>query len=339
MTTGLVIGKFYPPHAGHHYLIDEALKRCDKLYVVIWWSEKESISGEARYDILKEMHPAASIWEQQCEIVPDYSSDDIWLEHMNLLEQLGDLNKYDLVFTSEDYGDELASRLNATHVCIDPSRINVPISGTKIRTDVAGNWQHLAEPTRALLTKRFCVTGAESTGTTTLTKALAQHYNTVWVPEYGRFYTEGSGILNHEWTTDEFVHIVQGQHLAEDFLARKAAPVMFCDTDALSTAVWHERYVWQPSPEVESMIRAYQHYFITDYAEVKFEDDGLRDGTYEIRKWMQHRIIDMIKKQPNQTIDHATLLYGGPRMRMAAAIDIVDACLESGWNLNPPLGD
>ena len=37
---------------------------------------------------------------------------------------------------------------------------------------------------------RVCVVGAESTGTTTLSRDLAAHYLTVWVPEYGRLYTE-----------------------------------------------------------------------------------------------------------------------------------------------------
>jgi HTH-type transcriptional repressor of NAD biosynthesis genes len=339
MTTGLIVGKFYPPHAGHHYLIDYALERVDELHVVVWHSKVESIPGEVRYDILKEMHPRARIWTQKCEIVPDYSSDDVWKEHLNLLYELGNPDKYDVVFTSEDYGEELAKRLNAEHHEVDIKRINVPVSGTKIREDPAGNWQHLSEPTRAYLTKRFVITGAESTGSTTLTKALAEHYGTVWVPEYGRFYTEGSGILNHEWTTDEFLHIIEGQHLAEDFLARKAGPVMFCDTDALSTAVWHERYTWKRSKEVEMYIRKnhYEHYFITDYLEVPFEDDGLRDGNLEIRQWMQERLLQKtMDYYPHSRIN---VMIGGPRMRVAHAIHTVDKYLNDGWYLNPPLGD
>ena len=35
---------------------------------------------------------------------------------------------------------------------------------------------------------RVVIIGSESSGTTTLARALAEHYRTMWVPEYGRMY-------------------------------------------------------------------------------------------------------------------------------------------------------
>ena len=40
---GLVIGKFYPPHAGHHHLIRAAAARCARLTVVVMAATVESI--------------------------------------------------------------------------------------------------------------------------------------------------------------------------------------------------------------------------------------------------------------------------------------------------------
>lgn len=37
---------------------------------------------------------------------------------------------------------------------------------------------------------RVCIVGAESTGKTVLAQNLAKHFNTEWVPEYGRDYTD-----------------------------------------------------------------------------------------------------------------------------------------------------
>jgi hypothetical protein len=50
--------------------------------------------------------------------------------------------------------------------------------------------------------ERVCILGAESTGKTTLARRLAERYETVWNPEYGRPYTlvgrpEGMGVRSH----------------------------------------------------------------------------------------------------------------------------------------------
>ena len=55
METGLVIGKFLPPHLGHIKLIEFASQYCDKLIVLICSSDKETISGDQRLIWLKEI--------------------------------------------------------------------------------------------------------------------------------------------------------------------------------------------------------------------------------------------------------------------------------------------
>jgi hypothetical protein len=65
-----------------------------------------------------------------------------------------------------------------------------PISGTAVRSNPLGCWDFLEPPVRAWYAKRICLVGAESTGKTTLAQMLAERYQTVWVPEYGREYSE-----------------------------------------------------------------------------------------------------------------------------------------------------
>lgn len=45
---GLVIGKFYPPHLGHEYLIRTAAAHCRNVTVAVLGSSVESISMQAR---------------------------------------------------------------------------------------------------------------------------------------------------------------------------------------------------------------------------------------------------------------------------------------------------
>ena len=91
----------------------------------------------------------------------------------------------------------------------------------------------------ATAVKRVVIIGSESNGTTTLARALAAHYRTVWVPEYGRTYSEGRQHVAQPWRSDEFVHIATEQIRMEDAIARLANKVLICDTDAFATSIWN----------------------------------------------------------------------------------------------------
>ena len=71
--------------------------------------------------------------------------------------------------------------------------------------------------------KRVLIVGAESTGKTTLAVALAEHYQTTWVPEFGRFYTEARRPRGEWWTSDEFTFIATEQVRMEDAMERTSA--------------------------------------------------------------------------------------------------------------------
>ena len=105
--------------------------------------------------------------------------------------------------------------------------------------------------------KRIRLLGAESTGKSTLARALAEAYEAVWNPEYGRPYTELGRDPDAPWTSEEFTHIARIQCWYEDFLAGSARGVLICDTDAFTTAVGstskaESSPVPRPSPGVTS---------------------------------------------------------------------------------------
>ena len=69
--TGVVIGKFYPPHNGHHFLIETGSSKCKKLFVIICWKQEQTVPVKIRREAIKEMHPEVTIIE-----VEDKLSDD-----------------------------------------------------------------------------------------------------------------------------------------------------------------------------------------------------------------------------------------------------------------------
>jgi HTH-type transcriptional regulator, transcriptional repressor of NAD biosynthesis genes len=143
--------------------------------------------------------------------------------------------------------------------------------------------------------KRVCILGAESTGKTTLAKALAERFATVWVPEYGAVYHHRArGNPHTPWSDDEFVHIAVIQNWLEDFLAQFADPFLVCDTDAFTTSVFAELYLGHPVPAVAELARVYDLYVLCDAA-TPFERDALGLRRREAREDMDRRYRERIR--------------------------------------------
>ena len=170
--------------------------------------------------------------------------------------------------------------------------------------------------------------GAESTGKTTLAQKLAQHFHTVWVPEYGREYTEvkvgRDAVFGYQWKTEEFVHIARRQIELEDELAGQANRVLICDTDALATAIWHERYMASRSSEVEEMAagRGYDLYLLTAL-DIPFVQDGIRDGEH-LREWMTERFRQELETRQFRWL----LLQGSYAERFRTAVTAIDKVIS-----------
>ncbi len=292
--TAIVVGKFYPPHAGHHYLIDTALAHADHVTVMVCDAEGQSIPAKLRASWLREAHPAAHI-----RVIEDIGKDDdsvAWAAYT--IQLLG--YKPDVAFTSEEYGTPWSKAMQCEHYLVDIDRKKYPVSGTKVRGNPYAYWEFLSPPVRAYYAKRICVVGAESTGTTTLSKELAKHYKTTWAPEYGRFYTEGKLLANKQggrWYSHEFTVIADLQNKTEDELARYCNKILICDTNAFATELWHERYMSTMSQTVKKLAakNKYDLYILTG-DEIPFEQDGMRDGEH-IRHDMHQRFIEELNRQ------------------------------------------
>lgn len=354
---GLVIGKFYPPHAGHHLLVRTAACLSKRVSVVVMAATAERIPLHDRVRWLREVHqaePNVRVTGVRDDHPIDYESDAIWRAHVALMIQgvrelareAGDPGPIDAVFTSEHYGAELARRLGARHVSVDPARGLTPISGTAVRRDPAEVWDYLSPPVRGGLARRVVVVGAESTGKTTLAEELTLRLRargnafglTRWVPEYGRDYTalllatqRGRAALAGRsppaldelvWSSEDFTAIAEQQNHLEDREARCGGPVLVCDTDAFATGVWHERYLGRRAPEVEALARRHPLYLVTHHDDVPFAQDGLRDGE-RIRSWMTARFVEVL----TATDRRWCWLRGSPEDRICQALEAIDRLL------------
>ena len=166
---------------------------------------------------------------------------------------------------------------------------------------------------------RVGVVGAESTGKTTLCARLAKHYGGDFVEEYGRTYTEarcGRGETG-DWVAHEFEHIAKEQARLEELAAIGASDVLICDTDVLTTAIWHEHYLGEPAPQWEMPNRI--DLYLLAGLDVPFEQDDIRAGEHS-RERMHARLLEELVKTGIPIVE----LRGSIAERERAAITAID---------------
>lgn len=169
--------------------------------------------------------------------------------------------------------------------------------------------------------------GPESTGKTTLSRHLARHYNSVWVPEYAREYLQDK--WNNERKTCEpkdLLPIAKGQMKLENKLAQKTDSVLICDTDLLETKVYSEAYYTgscDPLLEKYALENTYDLYFLT-YIDTPWEADDLRDKPHERERMFKAFEQELIKqKRPY------VLLKGDKKTRLETAIKHIDQLIKN----------
>ena len=167
--------------------------------------------------------------------------------------------------------------------------------------------------------------GPESTGKTTLTKQLAAHYQTQWVPEFARDY------LQAKWDREQkscepkdLMPIAVGQMALENEVAQQAHKILICDTDLLETKVYSEIYYdgFCPEPIAKAALsHQYDLYFLTDI-HVPWEADDLRD-----RPLLRHSMFEAFKATLDRYQKPYILLTGTKEVRFETAVKAIEVLM------------
>ncbi len=325
---GLVLGKMYPLHLGHLHLIDTAIENCDHVHIIISHNKTQSIPGDVRYQGLKKKYqnnPNVTVYQFDDTGLPqhDYECDTLeefysyWIPQVyNLVEEL------DVVFTSEDYGDGFAEYLGVEHFLVDKERKTVPVSGTEVRENPFEKWNFISDELKPFFVKRIAIMGPESVGKSTLTKELANWFQTNFVDEYGRIVYENNG---NKVGVEDFIPISEGRQTLEDWTIKRSNKLLFCDTEDITTYLFLDMYCPNEEHQKET------DWFLNKLSEKKKYDlyillktdcDAVQDGT---RSFLEERRAhyEVIKNELENRGCHFVEIGGDWKKRFEESVEII----------------
>lgn len=189
--------------------------------------------------------------------------------------------------------------------------------------------------------KKIVVIGPESTGKSTLCRHLAEHFETVWCPEYAREYLLTNG---KDYSYTDLLAIAKGQIAGEEnwaeLLEKRATPLLeqdydipyFIDTNMVVMKVWAEFVFNKCHPYIEEQLakRKYNHYLLCQ-PDLEWEKDELREyPDLETRE----RLFFIYKNYLEQQSVPWTLIKGKNDDRIQSAIRTVNKILESSFAID-----
>jgi NadR type nicotinamide-nucleotide adenylyltransferase len=173
--------------------------------------------------------------------------------------------------------------------------------------------------------KKFVVIGPESTGKSTLCAKLAEHFHTLWVPEYARQYLEENG---KDYGYEDLLTIAKGQVALEEKVLARAMEEgnhgeLFIDTDMYVMKVWSEYVFGRCHAWILNAIagRSYDGYLLCN-VDLLWVKDELREYPDEkIRRELYLYYKDLLVNQSTPWVE----ISGGYEQRLNKAITFVES--------------
>jgi NadR type nicotinamide-nucleotide adenylyltransferase len=123
---------------------------------------------------------------------------------------------------------------------------------------------------------KVAILGAESTGKTTLAKQLADHYESIFVPEFAREFIEN---LNRPYTLDDIVAIAKQHQQNEQEAMRIANKILFTDTELIIAKVWCEEKFKSVPDYISEQLQAQKYdLYILTANDIPWENDPVREN-------------------------------------------------------------
>ena len=169
---------------------------------------------------------------------------------------------------------------------------------------------------------KIAIAGPESTGKSTMSAFLAEHYYTVWVPEYAREYCEK---LTEPPTWQDEINMFYGQLALEQEYLPKANKILICDTTFITVKIWSDQIFGRSPQEVldELPKHPYDFYLLLNI-DLPWQDDPLRDFPD-----MREHFMEVWHKELKELNANYVTISGTGQDRYESAVKAIDEFLNS----------
>lgn len=169
---------------------------------------------------------------------------------------------------------------------------------------------------------KIAITGPESTGKSTISEKLAQHYKTIWVPEYARSYV---GDLNRAYTIEDVEAIAKGQLELERKLLPEANKLIFSDTDMVVIKIWCEHaFGYCPNWILDELRQQNYNLYLLMGVDLPWEPDPQREHPH-----LRQFFYDWYKRELEALGVPFVEISGQHEARLHQAVQQVDKLLQN----------
>ena len=299
-TRGLTLGKFAPLHKGHQLVIETALREMDEVMAIIYdCPETTDVQLPIRANWIKTLYPSVHVIEAWDGPVEVSDTDEIRKAHEDYILRRLNIRDVTHFYSSEFYGDHISRALGAINRIVDSDRNTVPISATEIRKDPFAFRNFLHPRVYRDLVTNVVFLGAPSTGKTTIAARLADEFQTVWMPEYGREYWHQHQV-GRRLTLKQLEDISEGHLAREEEMLQSANRFLFSDTNALTTATFAIYYHAELTARLEELanqaVTRYDLVFLCD-TDIPYDDTWDRSGALNRDVFQKQIVADLIGRR------------------------------------------
>lgn len=165
--------------------------------------------------------------------------------------------------------------------------------------------------------KKIAITGPESTGKSNLAIKLAEHFQTVFVPEFARVYIDD---LSRPYNQDDILHIAENQLINERIALNNANRFLFCDTELIVTKIWSLHKYNDCHPLILDQIERYPYdlYLLCDI-DLQWEFDVQREHPH-----LRQFFFEWYKKELEDYGFPYSIVSGEGEQRIKNAINIIN---------------